>query len=807
MDGGMHFSRVSAPANATVSITDAPWITGGTTRYFETEMLALDLSVDNGLPSPMMIRESPTKASTGRTSVRANGVDNDCDSFFDIFIEVSTDGGQTWWPSVSGPATVFLRPANPAGLNITCPLPITVRATSPAGAVVIYTVTTSGGCPPINVVCNPPSGSTFPIGVKTVNCLATDGCNQAAQCSFQVTVLRQVQKRFYPQKLLPPVNGLYAPPATSVIAYPGGILISNITHRVFSAGVVPPPALGAEVTHSFNSQVEMDISFDGGLTWQSCVVANAPTQVYAVNSGVDGADTVYGGQALRLDLSGGTLPAGVMIRESPTLASAGETRIETIPGGYMIDSFFDIYLEISTDYGTTYVPASAPLQVELKPDPQLIAPAPAPRTVLPMPNGQYISPTAWHQLYAAGIVIKDIRHKLFTGWMEPPMFGGSQTHTFDSQLDFQLSTDGGVSFHAARAPATMTVSIGNAREFQGRKTYDTEVTQLDVAGGDLPAGVMIRESPTKASKGGTSSMMGGGGGGAGGGAAISSFFDIFTEVTTDGGATWGAATNGPAHMELRRVAPMYPFPNNLLPVLAGQYVSPQQWHAYYANGIVITNVIHRRFTTAITPPPPGFSTSHTFGSQVEMDVSTDGGLRYSHMNAPATVSVQITCRLGNDGVTEYYDTEMTQLSIAGGELPGGVMIRESPTKASLGRTTSSSVLTGGGYQTDSFFDIFTEVSTDGGASWMPSVAGPATVALEPLTTPRPVIITSIKPGVGGAFTVSYAGGSGVQFVLMASPKVEAPMPAWTRVATNGVTAGSFIVPPLGSSQFYRVQSE
>ena len=38
-----------------------------------------------------------------------------------------------------------------------------------------------------------------------------------------------------------------------------------------------------------------------------------------------------------------------------------------------------------------------------------------------MPNGQYISPTAWHQLYANGIVIKDIRHKLFTGWMEPPV--------------------------------------------------------------------------------------------------------------------------------------------------------------------------------------------------------------------------------------------------------------------------------------------------------------------------------------------------------------------------------------------------
>jgi hypothetical protein len=42
---------------------------------------------------------------TGREAVPADGVDNDCDSFFDIFIEVSTDGGGTWEPMTgSGPA-------------------------------------------------------------------------------------------------------------------------------------------------------------------------------------------------------------------------------------------------------------------------------------------------------------------------------------------------------------------------------------------------------------------------------------------------------------------------------------------------------------------------------------------------------------------------------------------------------------------------------------------------------------------------------------------------------------------------------
>ena len=296
------------------------------------------------------------------------------------------------------------------------------------------------------------------------------------------------------------------------------------------------------------------------------------------------------------------------------------------------------------------------------------------------------------------------------------------------------------------------------------------MTQLDVSGGDLPAGVMIRESPTKASKGGTSSLAGGGGGGAGGGAAISSFFDIFTEVSTDGGATWNPATNGPCHRELGRIAPVYAYTNNLLPSLQGQYISTQQWWAYYANGIVITNVVIRNFTAAITPPLPGFTTSHTFGATVDFWLSLDGGLTYNHTNAPATVSVQITARLGDDGVTEYYDTEMTQLSISGGGLPSNVQIRESPTKASLGRTTSSGPGGGGGgsdYQIDSFFDIYTEISTDGGMSWLPTIAGPAEVQLVQAVAAPPIVLTCSSnltvaaTGTNGAvvwFTNSASGG-------------------------------------------------
>jgi len=57
--------------------------------------------------------------------------------------------------------------------------------------------------------------------------------------------------------------------------------------------------------------------------------------------------------------------------------------------------------------------------------------------------------------------------------------------------------------------------------------------------------------------------------------------------------------------------------------------------------------------------------------------------------------------------------------------------------------------------------------------------------------------------------VSYTGGSGARFVLLESANATAPMAAWTRVATNTVTPGSFAIPAVGSAaaKFYRVQSE
>src|ERR1035441_10213170 len=86
-------------------------------------------------------------------------------SFFDIFPELSMDGGNTWSASVSGPATVHVRMPPPIPVAVLCPVDMTVPATGPGGAVVTFTPGASGGCGgAVTIIASPPSGSLFPIG-------------------------------------------------------------------------------------------------------------------------------------------------------------------------------------------------------------------------------------------------------------------------------------------------------------------------------------------------------------------------------------------------------------------------------------------------------------------------------------------------------------------------------------------------------------------------------------------------------------------------------------------------------------------
>lgn len=155
-----------------------------------------------------------------------------------------------------------------------------------------------------------------------------------------------------------------------------------------------------------------------------------------------------------------------------------------------------------------------------------------------------------------------------------------------------------------------------------------------------------------------------------------------------------------------------------------------QFHATYPNGANVydlTQPQHSMFANCDPPPPTnGSSTTHSMGSQIKGKLSVNGGPQMD-IQAPAQMTVRVTKQSGADPQTGQYNTEMLQLDIQGGNLPAGVMIRESPTLQSTGQTTIAH--NGTGYHIDSFFDIFTELSVDGGQTWNPSSSGPGHVVL------------------------------------------------------------------------------
>src|SRR5437867_274730 len=193
---------------------------------------------------------------------------------------------------------------------------------------------------------------------------------------------------------------------------------------------------------------------------------------------------------LALNAQGGDLPNGIMLRESPARRSEGGTAIEPVAadGTRRIHSFFDVWPEVSLDVGQSWSASDSAAHVEL----DCKAPeVPKPSPNLPPPDGQYVSPADYHAAYAAGIIIKDVKHNRFTQSQPPPPPGGSQVHEFDSQVQFQVSMDNGATFSPASAPAHVRVSVRSSVDDPASNTrfFDTEMLALDISGGSLGANI------------------------------------------------------------------------------------------------------------------------------------------------------------------------------------------------------------------------------------------------------------------------------------------------------------------------------
>ena len=168
-----------------------------------------------------------------------------------------------------------------------------------------------------------------------------------------------------PSDCLPPPDE-YTAAVHSSYGFPAFIL-ANISHAGFITCNSPPGPGDPPTMHSFGSIVSGDASSDGGVTFMHFTAPANVTVKVAFNSQV-GNIRFFDTEMLQLDISGGSLPPGVIIRESPTLMSLGQTSIEFIPlsGMFTIASFFDVFTELSLDNGTRFEPCSPCARVELQ---------------------------------------------------------------------------------------------------------------------------------------------------------------------------------------------------------------------------------------------------------------------------------------------------------------------------------------------------------------------------------------------------------------------------------------------------------
>jgi hypothetical protein len=130
--------------------------------------------------------------------------------------------------------------------------------------------------------------------------------------------------------------------------FPNGIDFSDPRHSCFENVSTSTDGVTGDETEDFDSVVEGTVDVGFG---PEPVVLAGPVTVVTVRKG--GATTgSWDTEIVSMSLSGDVGGVSIEIRESPIRQSPGTTRVDDIGGGlYQIDSFFDVFVELSVDGG------------------------------------------------------------------------------------------------------------------------------------------------------------------------------------------------------------------------------------------------------------------------------------------------------------------------------------------------------------------------------------------------------------------------------------------------------------------------
>ena len=271
------------------------------------------------------------------------------------------------------------------------------------------------------------------------------------------------------------------------------------------------------------------------------------------------------------------------------------------------------------------------------------------------------------------------------------------------------------------------LEITNRSQGGNKQVYDTEILSMSLTGDGPNTQVIIRESPSQASTGKLNIGSSGEDG-----VSVDSFFDIWTEISIDRGKTWYPAL-APQHLVLSFLpnGPTLPNGTSLLPPgpigglpLPGSRYRLQHPVSVAHVGVELSSlclVLSRPINTQMLPKQPGETTQVDSFFDIYTEISVDDGQTArsdSFFDVFVELSVANTTEVGSTSEQRSFDTEILSMDLKGASFPDGVLLRESKTQSSTGQIK---VVPGeGGFSVDSFFDIWTEISLDGGQSWVPA---------------------------------------------------------------------------------------
>ncbi len=196
--------------------------------------------------------------------------------------------------------------------DLLCPADLSVQADpGQCSAVVTFDVSATDNCSQATVTCQPPSGSSFPVGSSAVSCTASDSSQNAAHCSFNVDVVQPVSIRssFNPTPIQTGTTIWF----NSVLARKGPNSTNAVTFRFF----------GQQITSS-NFMVNVPdaiITFDPAATTATTSFAGGQWVTRVPSSGVAGQTFLSGvGYMVPSNLPGGINPvtwSGTFLCDTP----------------------------------------------------------------------------------------------------------------------------------------------------------------------------------------------------------------------------------------------------------------------------------------------------------------------------------------------------------------------------------------------------------------------------------------------------------------------------------------------------------